>query len=65
MNVILDSSGLPRVDYRLSVGEDPVFEKITPENAYDLPYIRLVYKQRIIRTGKSFIYTLQSVEVVG
>ncbi len=54
----------PRIDYRLSIGEDPHLERITPENAYDLPYIRLVYRQ-VHKLTMSWVYELWSVELVS
>ena len=62
IHFIEDTSGLPRVDYRLSIGENPRFEKIVPENAYDLPYVRLVYRE--MRGGPSGLYELWSVKLI-
>lgn len=65
MQFIRDTSGLPRVDYRLSIGENPKLERITPENAYDLPYIRLIYRSVPETALSYYIYKLHAVEVVN
>ena len=54
----------PRLDYRLSIGENARRDRITFENAYDLPYIRMVYRR--VGTGEVYnIYELWSVEYIG
>ena len=53
----------PRLDYRVSIGGNARRDRITPENAYDLPYIRMVYRR--VGTGEVYnTYELWSVEVV-
>ena len=64
MYYIMNSSSLPRIDYRLSFGENPTFEMITPKNAYCFPYIRLVYKLAMA-VHDTNMYELCSTELVN
>ena len=64
MQLIRDTSELPRIDYRLSLGENPKFERITPKNAYRFPYVRLVYRLTTI-VHDTGIYELCATELVN
>ena len=59
-------STLPRIEFKLSIGENPTLERVTPLNAYEgMPYLRLVYRKATEVEVYGSLYILQSTEVVG
>ena len=57
-------SNLPRLDFRLSIGENPVFERLTPQNAYEGEYLRLVYRKATEVEVYGSLFILHATEVV-
>lgn len=58
-------STLPRIDFKLTVGESPKLERIMASNAYDdRPYLRLVYRKATEVEVYGSLYILHATEVV-